>query len=111
MIADGGLSLSGGQRQRLALARAMVRRPSILLLDEATSHLDTVTERQVQAELEAMKTTRIVIAHRLSTVARADLILVMQDGLIVQRGRHAELMDEEGPYRALVGSQLESDDD
>ena len=109
VLADGGLSLSGGQRQRLALARALVRRPAILLLDEATSHLDTITEREVQGELEALKATRIVIAHRLSTVARADLILVMQDGRIVQRGRHSELMKQNGPYRELASSQLTAD--
>ena len=80
ILADGGASLSGGQRQRLALARALVRRPAILLLDEATSALDAVTERQIQEDLAGLRATRVVIAHRLSTVRDADLILVMDQG-------------------------------
>ena len=105
-LADGGLSMSGGQRQRLALARALVRRPSILLLDEATSHLDAETEQVVQQELERLRATRIVIAHRLSTVVRADLILVMEDGQIVEQGRHAQLLERGGRYAELVRAQL-----
>ncbi|HEX6160284.1 MAG TPA: peptidase domain-containing ABC transporter, partial [Thermoanaerobaculia bacterium] len=91
-LADGGSSLSGGQRQRIALARALVRRPSILLLDEATSHLDTESEREVLEELERLRATRLVIAHRLSTVMRADRILVMEGGVVVEEGRHEELL-------------------
>ena len=102
----GGASLSGGQRQRIALARALVRRPAIILLDEATSALDAMTERAVQDELTALSCTRIVIAHRLSTVRRADLILVLDGGQIVERGRHAELMDLNGSYARLIGAQL-----
>lgn len=105
-LADGGSSLSGGQRQRLALARALVRRPSILLLDEATSQLDAESEREVQLELERLRATRIVIAHRLSTVVRADLILVMEDGQIVERGRHDELLAAGGRYAELIAAQL-----
>lgn len=105
-VADGGSSLSGGQRQRLALARALVRQPTILLLDEATSHLDSVSERQVQEELERLDATRIVIAHRLSTVVSADVILVMEEGQIVQRGAHEELVTRAGPYRDLIRAQL-----
>jgi ATP-binding cassette subfamily B protein len=105
-LADGGSSLSGGQRQRLALARALVRRPSILLLDEATSHLDAESEREVLVELEAMRATRLVIAHRLSTVVRADTILVMENGEIVEQGRHDELLARGGRYAELVHAQL-----
>jgi ABC-type bacteriocin/lantibiotic exporter with double-glycine peptidase domain len=104
MLTDRGASLSGGQRQRIALARALVRRPRILLLDEATSALDAVTEAEVYANLETLDATRIVIAHRLSTVARADVIVVMEEG-IVERGKHAGLMAAGGLYRRMVDSQ------
>jgi ATP-binding cassette subfamily B protein len=107
VLADGGASLSGGQRQRLALARALVHRPKVLILDEATSALDAVTEAKVQDSLAGLRCTRIVIAHRLSTVRDADLILVMDHGKIVERGSHAELMALKGSYRALVDAQLE----
>ncbi|HVT18837.1 MAG TPA: peptidase domain-containing ABC transporter [Thermoanaerobaculia bacterium] len=107
VLADGGASLSGGQRQRLALARALVHRPRVLILDEATSSLDAVTEARIQASLGSLRSTRVVIAHRLSTVRQADLILVMDGGKIVERGTHAELMARRGPYRTLVDAQLE----
>jgi ATP-binding cassette, subfamily B, bacterial len=104
-LVDGGVSLSGGQRQRVALARALVRRPAILLLDEATSELDAVTERKIQRSLEAMRCTRVLIAHRLSTVAHADLILVLDEGRVVERGRHEGLLASGGLYAKLVFSQ------
>jgi ABC-type bacteriocin/lantibiotic exporter with double-glycine peptidase domain len=107
VIGDGGTSLSGGQRQRLALARALARKPSILLLDEATSALDALTEARVQSALDELKCTRIVIAHRLSTVRKADLILVVDEGAVVESGTHAELMELDGYYADLVASQLE----
>ncbi len=109
LLADGGASLSGGQRQRMALARALVHRPAILLLDEATSALDTVTEVKIQAELTALRSTRIVIAHRLSTVRDADLILVMDQGKVVEQGRHEELLAGGGVYARLVAAQLEKE--
>jgi ABC-type bacteriocin/lantibiotic exporter with double-glycine peptidase domain len=104
-LVDQGASLSGGQQQRLALARALVHQPAIVLLDEATSDLDTLTERQVHDNLDSLGCTRIVIAHRLSTVSRADLILVVESGRIVQRGTHPELLALPGPYRDLVRAQ------
>jgi len=107
LLLDGGASLSGGQRQRIALARALVREPAILLLDEATSALDSVTEREVQTELEALRCTRIVIAQRLSTIRQADMILVMEGGQIVERGTHQELISVDGLYRRLVQTQFE----
>jgi ABC-type bacteriocin/lantibiotic exporter with double-glycine peptidase domain len=105
ILADGGASLSGGQRQRLALARALLHEPAILLLDEATSALDAATERAVMANLAELRATRIVIAHRLSTVASADRILVMDGGLVVESGTHAELLARRGHYAELVEAQ------
>jgi ABC-type bacteriocin/lantibiotic exporter with double-glycine peptidase domain len=110
-VGEGGSALSGGQRQRIAIARAVAHRPSILLLDEATSHLDARTERLVDRELSGLAGTRVVIAHRLSTVRDADLILVMDGGRIVERGTHAALMARGGPYAALVREQQEADRD
>jgi ABC-type bacteriocin/lantibiotic exporter with double-glycine peptidase domain len=107
-LADGGSSISGGQRQRIALARALANDPSILLLDEATSALDAVTEHKVLDGLEGLGCTRIVIAHRISTVAHADLILVMDDGALVEAGRHADLLAARGKYAELVAAQLAS---
>jgi ABC-type bacteriocin/lantibiotic exporter with double-glycine peptidase domain len=106
LLLDRGTSLSGGQRQRLALARALVRKPSILLLDEATSALDAITESKVHQELAAIKCTRIVIAHRLSTVVGADLILTLDDGALVEAGTHEQLLARGGTYARLVAAQL-----
>lgn len=105
LIADGGASLSGGQRQRLALARALVQEPAVLLLDEATSSLDTATEAQITKNLARLKMTSITIAHRLSTVMNADLLLVMDDGKLVERGTHDELVARGGLYASLVAAQ------
>jgi ABC-type bacteriocin/lantibiotic exporter with double-glycine peptidase domain len=102
---DGGASVSGGQRQRIALARALVHRPSILLLDEATSELDTVTEQKIYTNLDVISSTTIVIAHRLSTIRNADLILVMDQGRIVEAGSHEQLVSRQGAYAALVHAQ------
>jgi subfamily B ATP-binding cassette protein MsbA len=108
VIGERGLQLSGGQRQRLAIARAVLKNPPYLILDEATSALDTESERMVQEAMERLMKgrTTLVIAHRLSTVTRADCIVVMQDGRIVERGTHDELLAQEGAYRRLYELQF-----
>jgi ATP-binding cassette, subfamily B, bacterial len=109
MVGEGGARLSGGQLQRIALARALAHNPVILILDEATSHLDAVTERLVDRNLSQLSCTRIVIAHRLSTVRNADLICVLKEGRIVERGTHTDLLALNGFYSELVHGQLEDD--
>jgi ABC-type bacteriocin/lantibiotic exporter with double-glycine peptidase domain len=104
-VTSGGASLSGGQRQRVALARALLRHPPILVLDEATSHLDTLAERHIHDNLRSLDATRIVIAHRLSTVVDSDSIVVMDKGEIVEQGTHDELVARGGLYAELIGSQ------
>jgi ATP-binding cassette, subfamily B, bacterial MsbA len=106
-VGPGGRRLSGGQRQRVALARALLRNPRILLLDEATSALDTESEAAVQTALTRLRQgrTTIVIAHRLSTVRDADLVVAMADGRAVEQGTHAELLARDGLYARLVRSQ------
>jgi ABC-type bacteriocin/lantibiotic exporter with double-glycine peptidase domain len=105
-LVDRGASLSGGQRQRLALARALMQKPAVLLLDEATSSLDAITESRVQQALTSLRCTRVIIAHRLSTVVDADLILVMDEGRLVEAGRHQELLLRGGIYSELVRAQV-----
>lgn len=106
VITDGESTLSGGQRQRLMIARAIVARPKVLFFDEATSALDNVTQAMVTESLDNLKATRVVVAHRLSTVMRADRILVVDHGKVVQEGRYTELMDQPGPFADLARRQL-----
>ncbi len=106
-IGDGGNKLSGGQKQRISIARAVLKNPPIMILDEATSALDTESERLVQDALEKMMRNRtsVVIAHRLSTIQNAHTIIVLQKGVIVEKGSHEELMGLNGAYRKLVEMQ------
>jgi ABC-type multidrug transport system fused ATPase/permease subunit len=108
MVGERGVTLSGGQRQRVAIARALLMNPRILILDDSTSSVDTQTEKLIQAALDTLMEgrTTFVIAHRLSTVRRADLILVMEAGRIVQRGAHDELLRAGGLYKEIHDLQL-----
>ncbi len=107
-IGENGVKLSGGQRQRLALARALLKNAPLLILDEATSALDTESERYIQAALQKVlgKRTTLVIAHRLSTIENADVILVMEQGRIVEQGSHSELISKNGAYARLHALQF-----
>ncbi len=110
MVSEGGVNLSGGQRQRLLLARAFAMRPALFVLDEATSALDNRTQAIVTASLARLNATRVVVAHRLSTIQGADRIYVLDRGRIVQEGTFAALAAVDGPFRALIRRQLPADD-
>jgi ATP-binding cassette subfamily B protein/subfamily B ATP-binding cassette protein MsbA len=109
-VGERGVKLSGGQQQRLAIARAILASPQILILDEATSNLDTESEQLIQASMATLLAgrTTFVIAHRLSTIRQADLILLMEDGRVIERGSHEELMSARGTYYDMVMRQAES---
>ena len=109
-VGERGIKLSGGQKQRIAIARAVLCNPQVLLLDEATSALDAESERLVNASLDAMMTgrTSIVIAHRLSTIQVADVVAVLDGGVVAEMGTHAELTGKKGVYANLMAKQLSS---
>ena len=109
LLSDDGVNISGGQRQLITIARAMLSDAPMLILDEATSHVDSRTEKKIQDAMDTLMRgrTSFVIAHRLSTVENADLILVVQDGRVTERGTHAELMEIGGFYSSLYGAQFE----
>ena len=106
-IGDRGVKLSGGQRQRICIARAVLRNPPVMLLDEATSALDTESEKMVQEALNNLMKNRtsVIIAHRLSTIQTADLIIVVEQGRIVETGTHIELIGKNGLYKKLIEMQ------
>jgi subfamily B ATP-binding cassette protein MsbA len=108
IVGEDGFMLSGGQRQRIAIARALLRQAPILILDEATSALDTESERYIQDALDTLQAqcTSFVVAHRLSTIEAADMILVLEDGQIVERGQHSELLQQAGFYANLYNMQF-----
>ena len=108
IVGERGVTLSGGQRQRVAIARALLMDPRILILDDSTSSVDTQTEKLIQAALDTLMEgrTTFVIAHRLSTVRRADMILVMDEGRILERGTHDELLARGGLYKEIHDLQL-----
>jgi ABC-type bacteriocin/lantibiotic exporter with double-glycine peptidase domain len=108
VLSDRAVTISGGQKQRILIARALVREPKLLIFDEATSALDNKTQAGVMQAIRDMECTKICIAHRLSTVVHADLIVVMNKGAIVQQGTYESLMRQEGLFRELVHSQLSS---
>jgi ATP-binding cassette, subfamily C, bacterial CydCD len=109
-VGERGVQLSGGQRQRIAIARAFLKDAPILVLDEATSHLDTISEQVVRSALDALMANRttIVVAHRLSTIQAANLILVLHAGRVIEAGTHAELTARRGFYARLVDHQMAS---
>ena len=108
MVGERGAQLSGGQRQRIAIGRAFLKDAPILVLDEATSHLDAVNEQMVRGALDRLASDRttLVIAHRLSTVMTADVIVVMDRGRVMESGTHTELLERGGLYAQLVSHQL-----
>ena len=107
-VGERGVQLSGGQRQRIAIARAFLKDAPLLVLDEATSHLDTLSEAAVRSALDALMADRttIVVAHRLSTVREADLILVLRSGRLIEAGTHPDLIGRRGVYARLVERQM-----
>lgn len=104
-LQDGGLSLSGGQRQRLLIARAIASKPDILIFDEATSSLDNITQQRITDALEALHCTRIVVAHRLSTIQKCNRILVLENGKIAEEGSYSDLIEKDGIFKGLVEGQ------
>ncbi|MFB6215364.1 MAG: ATP-binding cassette domain-containing protein, partial [Candidatus Aenigmatarchaeota archaeon] len=113
LVGERGVKLSGGQRQRVSIARAILNNPPILILDEATSHVDNETEARIQSNLKNLSSnpTTFIVAHRLSTVRNADRIFVLDEGRIVERGTHEELLSKEGIYSDLWNIQVKNSGD
>jgi ATP-binding cassette subfamily B multidrug efflux pump len=111
MLGERGVTLSGGQKQRVSIARAFIKNPNILILDDSLSAVDTKTEEALLQRLRAIRSdkTTIIIAHRISTVQHADQIIVLDNGKIVERGNHAQLLEANGLYRNLYEKQLLED--
>jgi ATP-binding cassette, subfamily B, heavy metal transporter len=108
-VGERGLKLSGGEKQRVAIARTILKNPQILIFDEATSALDTHKEKEIQQSLHEISKhrTTVVIAHRLSTVVDADEIIVLQEGTIIEQGKHADLISKNGEYASMWSKQQE----
>ena len=110
MIGEGGVKVSGGEKQRLSIARALLRKPALLVFDEATSALDSLTEEEIGRTVRDLSGSRqhitILIAHRLSTILHADRIFVLEQGHVVEEGRHEELVDRKGLYYAMWRQQI-----
>ena len=109
-IGEGGIKLSGGEKQRLSIARALLRNPKLLIFDEATSALDSITEEEISETMRDLSASKsqitILIAHRLSTIMHADRIFVLEQGHIIEQGRHQDLLDEKGLYYAMWRQQI-----
>ena len=113
VVGERGITLSGGQRQRVTIARALAKNPSILILDDSLSAVDTETENEVLGNIRNIlkHRTGIIISHRVSTVMNADRIIYLEDGRIIEKGSHQELMDQKGAYYKLYMSQSEESDE
>ena len=110
LVGERGLKLSGGEKQRVAIARMVLKNPPILILDEATSALDSLTEQQIQTALKSLAKgrTTLMIAHRLSTIVDADRILVLDEGKVIEQGRHPDLLEKNGTYADMWSRQQDS---
>jgi ABC-type multidrug transport system fused ATPase/permease subunit len=106
VVGANGSHLSDGQRQRIAIARAVIRKPELLVLDESTSGVDSKTEERIFEKLSEVCPTLIIISHRLSTIGKADEIIVMEEGRIVERGTHEELVNKDSAYKRIIRSQI-----
>jgi ATP-binding cassette subfamily B protein len=111
LVGERGVTLSGGQKQRVAIARTLLKNPRILILDDSTSSVDTETEAQIRSAMQSLMhdRTTFIIAHRIQSIMNADLILVMEDGHIIQHGTHTSLLREDGVYRQIYDIQTRID--